>query len=177
MFYSSNGLYTVCQKSSVNPIKKQKIQIFFIALQNNRHPLQHTFDNVHTASGNNKQRPPVESIAEWLSRDLWWHSRPKNVILWWPPSSGETGRSPQEPTQGVRRVIKHSYHLLSQKLPHTDRTGVQGHYRGAASIFLSCGTLAEPAGYAVALGSNLLCCINGLNCRNKFLMNDVFVVE
>ena len=32
---------------------------------------------------------------------------------------------------------------------------VQGHYRGAASIFQSCATLAVPAGYAVAIGSKL----------------------
>ena len=32
---------------------------------------------------------------------------------------------------------------------------VQGHYRGADYIFQSCSTLAEPAGYAVAIGSKL----------------------
>ena len=50
---------------------------------NSRHPLQHTFDNVRTASGNNQQRPPVEMIAERLS---YFTSRPQNVHLWWPPS-------------------------------------------------------------------------------------------
>jgi hypothetical protein len=32
-------------------------KINFIALQNNRHPLQHTIGNVHKASGNCQQRP------------------------------------------------------------------------------------------------------------------------
>ena len=41
----------------------------------------------------------MESIAEWLSHDLWWHSRLQNLHFWWPPSSGETGRSLQEPDQ------------------------------------------------------------------------------
>ena len=66
--------YTVYLKSLVSYIRKhtkQKIQkIFFIALQNSRHRLQHTFDNIHTASINNQQRPPVESISERLPHDL-----------------------------------------------------------------------------------------------------------
>ena len=33
--------------------------------------------------------------------------------------------------------------------------GVQGHYRGAAFILQSCEILAEPAGYAVAIGLKL----------------------
>jgi hypothetical protein len=32
-------------------------KINFIALQNNRHPSQHTFGNVHKASGKCQQRP------------------------------------------------------------------------------------------------------------------------
>ena len=54
---------------------------------------------------------------------------------------------------------------------------VQGHQRGAASVFQSCATLAEPTGYAVAIGSKLPNKINGLTCSNKFLMDHVFVVE
>jgi hypothetical protein len=45
-------------------------QINFIDLQNNRHPLQHTFGNVYKASGNCQQRPLQESIAEPLSHVL-----------------------------------------------------------------------------------------------------------
>jgi hypothetical protein len=45
-------------------------QINFIGLQNNPHPLQHTVDNVHEASGNCQQIPLSESIAEPLSRVL-----------------------------------------------------------------------------------------------------------
>ena len=102
---TSNILYyKVCLKSSVNPIRKQtkqNIQTNFLsALQNSCHLLQHKFVNLRTASGNNQERPPVESITEWLSYDLWWHSSLQNVHLWWPPSSGERGRSLQEPDLG-----------------------------------------------------------------------------
>jgi hypothetical protein len=38
-----------------------------MCLKNNRHPSQHTFGNVHKASGNCQQRPIWESIAEQLS--------------------------------------------------------------------------------------------------------------
>ena len=59
---------------SVNPIIKQTKQkyeqIFFISFQNSRHPLQDTFNNVRTASGNNQKKPPVESIGERHSHDL-----------------------------------------------------------------------------------------------------------
>ena len=99
-------LYTVCPKRSVNPLRKQTKQrckqIFSISLQNSRHPLQHTFDNVRTASGNNQQMPRVESIAERLSHDLWWHSRPQNVHLWWPPSRGEKRKKSAEVKLGEK---------------------------------------------------------------------------
>jgi hypothetical protein len=52
--------YVVCLKSSVNGTRKQtkqKIQINFIDLQNNRHSSQHTVGNVSKASGNCQQRP------------------------------------------------------------------------------------------------------------------------
>jgi hypothetical protein len=45
-------------------------QINCIGLQNNRHASQHTFGNVHEASGNCQQRPLYESIAEPLSHVL-----------------------------------------------------------------------------------------------------------
>jgi hypothetical protein len=32
-------------------------QVYFIGLQNNRHPSQHNVGNVHKASGNGQQRP------------------------------------------------------------------------------------------------------------------------
>ena len=151
------GDYTVCLRSSVNPTRKQtkqKIQtIFFIALQNISHPLQHTLDTVRTASV--QQRPLVESIAERLSHDFLWHSRPQNVRLWWPPSSGETGRSPQESDQGSKEGDQ-------AQLPSSE-PGIDAHvshyvqelYRGAVSTFQSSATLAESTGYAVAIGWKL----------------------
>ena len=61
------------------------------------------------------------------------HSRPQNVHLSWPPSSGETGRSPQEPDQ----VNKEDYQAqLPSSEPRIGARGshcVQRHYRGAAS--------------------------------------------
>ena len=66
-------IHSVCKKFGESCQKTNKTTdkiIFFIALQNSHHPLQHTFDNVRTANGNNQQRPPVESIAERLSHDL-----------------------------------------------------------------------------------------------------------
>ena len=50
----------------------------------------------------------------------------------------------------TRRVIKHSYHLLSQELSHTDCI-VHRYYHEASSIFQPCVTLVEHAGYAVAI--------------------------
>ena len=64
-----NNIHAVSKEFSESYQKRYK-QILFIALQNSRHPLQHMFDNIHTTSGNNQQRPPVESITEWLSHDL-----------------------------------------------------------------------------------------------------------
>jgi len=44
--------------------------IKFIELQNNRHPSQHTFGNIHKASGNCQQRLLKELNAEPLSHVL-----------------------------------------------------------------------------------------------------------
>ena len=76
-------------------------------------------------------------------------------------------------------AIPEDYQLLSQKFAPMDLIVLQGHYRGAAFIFQFCASLAEPAGYAIAIGSNrpFKCGINGLTCRIKFLMEDAFVVE
>jgi hypothetical protein len=51
------GEYVVGLKIMVNGARKQTKQINFIGLQNNRHPSQHTFGNVHKAFGNCQQRP------------------------------------------------------------------------------------------------------------------------
>ena len=69
-----------------NKQNKRYKEIFIIALQNSRRPLQHTFDNVRTASGNNQKRCLVESNAERLTHDLWWHFRLQNEHIWWSPS-------------------------------------------------------------------------------------------
>ena len=101
---------------------------------------------VRTASRNNQQRPPVESIAERLSHDLPWYSRPQNMHLWWPPYSGETGKSPQEPDQGYKKCdqaqLPYSEPGIGIHGPHC----MKGHCRGAEFIFQFCATLAEPAG-------------------------------
>ena len=91
--------------------QKTKIykQILFDALQNSRNLLQHKFDNVHTASRNNQERPNVESIAERLSHDLWWHSHPQKCAF----DSFLQARKQEEVCRSqirrVRRVMKNSY--------------------------------------------------------------------
>ena len=66
-----------------------------------------------------------------------------------------TGISPQESDQAVRRVIKHQLPSSEPGISAHGSHCIQGHYRGAASIFQFCATLAEPAQYAVAIGSKL----------------------
>jgi hypothetical protein len=56
-------------------------QINFIGLQNNRHPSQHTVDNVQKASRNCKQRSLLETIAEPLLHVLGLPPRLQNVRL------------------------------------------------------------------------------------------------
>jgi hypothetical protein len=43
-----------CQKTNKT---EDKNEFYFIGLQNNLHPSQHTVGNVHKASGNCQQRP------------------------------------------------------------------------------------------------------------------------
>ena len=89
-FTEQGYMHSVSKKLGESDHKTKDASKIFNALQNSRHPLKHTFDNVRTASGNNQQRPYVESIAERLSHDFWWNSRPWNVHPWWPPSCGKT---------------------------------------------------------------------------------------
>ena len=121
--------YKVCLKSLTNPIRKQtkqKIQINFLYYSSKQSPsLQLTFDNVCTSLGNDQQRPPVESIAERLSHDLRWLSCLQKSIFDDHLKKGKQEEIQRSHIREVRRVTKHSYHLLSQE-----------HYRGAASILV-----------------------------------------
>ena len=61
------------------------------------------------------------------------------------------GNRPQKPDLGSKED-DHAQLLSSE--PGIGAHGsncMQGHYRGLASIFQSCATLAEPAGYDVAI--------------------------
>jgi len=66
---------------SENKQNRRYKQINFTGLQNNRYSSQHTFGNVHKASGNFQQRPLEESIAEPLSHVLGLPPRLHNVRL------------------------------------------------------------------------------------------------
>ena len=71
---------------------------------------------------------------------------------------------------------KHSYHLLSQELEHTDRTVCRGiiveQHPFSSPVKLCPDTLQQSVqNYLVKCG------INGLTCRNKFLMDDAFDIE
>ena len=79
----------------------------------------------------------------------------------------------------VRRIIKHSYHLLSQELAHTNR-----------SVCRDIIVEQHPFSCHVQLWPNppdtlhqsvqtclMKCGINGLTCRKKFLVDDAFAVE
>ena len=99
------------------------------------------------------------------------------------PSMAAFKRGNRKKITGARSGSKEGDQTqLPSSEPGIDAHGsqcVEGHYLGAASICQSCATLAEPAGYVVAIGSKLPGKIqhNGLTCRNKFLMDDAFLVE
>ena len=66
--------------------------------------------------------PSVELITEWLSHDLRWHSRPQKYTFDGRLQAGKQEEVCRSQIRGVRRVIKHSYHLLSQEFVHMDHT-------------------------------------------------------
>ena len=94
-------------------------------------------------------------------------------------SSGETGKSPQEPDKGSEAGDQAQLPSSEPGIGAHGSQCVQGHYSGASSIFQSCATLVGPAAYAVAIDSKLpgKCGINGLTYKNKFLIDDAFVAE
>ena len=68
------------------------------------------------------------------------------------PQAGKQEEVCRSQIRRVRRVIKHSYHLLSQELAHTDHIV----YRSVIvemHSFSSLVQLGQPAGYAVIMGS------------------------
>ena len=149
----------MCLKSSMNPIRKQtkqKIQkIFFIVFQNSCHPLQHTWQY-------------LVQLPETISKGLLWN---------WSQNGCHTifdgihvrktctfdSRLQARKQEGVyRSQIWESKEGDQAQLPSSEPGigahglhCVQWHYCGTASIFQSCANLAEPARYAVALGSKI----------------------
>ena len=77
------------------------------------------------------------------------------VQLLWPPSSGETGRSPQEPDQRCKAGDQAQLPSSEPGICAHGSNCVQGYYPGVAYIFQSCATLAKPARYAVTISSKL----------------------
>ena len=66
-----------------------------------------------------------------------------------------SGRSPHEPDQASKEDDQAQLPPSEIEICLHGSHCVQGHYRGAASIFQSCETLTEPPGYAAAIDSKL----------------------
>ena len=79
----------------------------------------------------------------------------------------------------MRRVIKHSYHLLSQELAHTDSTVCRGIIVEQRLFSSPMKLWPNPPVSLYQSVQNCLvkCDINVLTCRNNFLMDNAFVVE
>ena len=99
--------------------------------------------------------------------------------LSWPPSSREQEEVWRSQIRGMRRVIKHSYHLLSQELAHMDCTVCRGIIVEQHPFSSPVQLWLNPLDTLWKCVQNCLvkCSSNGLTCTNEFLMNGTFVVE
>ena len=148
-------IYTVCLKSSANPIRKQRINKFSLLLfkivtirYNTRLTMfvQLPQKSGKGSCGIDRRTAVTRSFVAFTSA---------KVHLWWLPSSGETGRSSQESYQGSKEG-DHAQLPSSESVIGTHGSHcLKRPYRETASIFHSCTTLAEPAVYDIAIGSKL----------------------
>ena len=134
---------------------KHTEQIFFIALHNSRHPLQHiltTFAHFRKQSANascgiDRRTAVTRSLMAFTSAKrapLMAAFKRGNRKKSAGARSGEQGGWSSSATSSEPGIGAQGSHCM------------QGHYRRTASIFQSCTTLVEPAWYAVAIGSNCL---------------------
>lgn len=153
-----------CQKTSQNQIYKQ---IFFIALQNSRPPLQHIFDNVRTASGNYQQGPlwnRSQNSCHTIFRGIHVH---KTVRI---PFMALLKRGNRKKSEGTR-----SGEYAVQQLP-SSQPGIGAHGLQCAralswsSVHFSA-TLAEP------VQNGLVKCKLPEAANPLWMMNSVFTLD
>lgn len=148
---------------SENKQNRRYKQITFTGLQNNRHPSQHTFGNVHKASGNCLQRPFLgihhrTAVTHWIAATSAKRA-PFMMLFRWGNRKKCTGtRSGEYGGWSRTGMLCWAKNLCTIIVSQTQTSySVQACYHAATSTVQSCATLAEHAQCVIATVSNLPC--------------------